>query len=104
MAQYQKDGNRDAYKLRSKMADKVEKAIKEEKSKPGSTICQLLDNAFVKLPFLRKLYLPTTYSILMKIQSSKITESTFLEEIWCSKETASHVNLQTEGATIKFYE
>lgn len=99
--QYQKDKNRNAYKLRSKMADKIEKAIEEEKSKPGSTICQLPDNAFVKLPFLKKLYLPAT---LKEVKSAQLTKSVFLEEIWCSKETASHVNLRTEGATIKFYE
>ena len=99
--QYQKDGNREAYKLRSNMADKVEKAIEEEKSKPGSTICRLPDNAFVNLPFLKKLYLPAT---LAKIPSSKITESTFMEEIWCSKKTARDYNFQTDGVTIKLYE
>lgn len=98
--QYQKDGNREAYKLRSKMADKVEKAIEEEKSKPGSTICQLPDNAFVKLPFLKKLYLPAT---LKEVKSTKLTESTFLEEIWCSMKTAGHLRLQASGITIKYY-
>lgn len=98
--QYQKDGNRDAYRLRAKIADKVEKAIEEEKSKPGSTICRLPDNAFVKLPFLKKLYLPVT---LKEIQSPKITESTFLEEIWCSMKTAGHLRLQTRGITVKYY-
>jgi len=98
--QYQKDGNSDAYKLRAKMADKIEKAIEEEKSKPGSTICRLPDKAFVKLPFLKKLYLPAT---LKEIQSPKITESTFLEEIWCSMKTAGHLRLQASGVTIKYY-
>jgi hypothetical protein len=98
--QYQKDGNSEAYKLRAKMADKIEKAIEEEKSKPGSTICRLPDNAFVNLPFLKKLYLPAT---LMEIQSPKLTESTFLEEIWCSMKTAGHLRLQNRGITIKYY-
>jgi hypothetical protein len=98
--QYQKDGNMEAYKLRSKMADKVEKAIEEEKSKPGSTICQLPDNAFVKLPFLKKLYLPAT---LKEIQSSKMTDSMFLEEIWCSMKTAGHLRLQDNGVALKYY-
>jgi len=98
--QYQKDGNSEAYKLRAKMADKIEKAIEEEKSKPGSTICRLPDKAFVKLPFLKKLYLPAT---LKEIQSPKITESTFLEEIWCSMKTAGHLRLQASGVTIKYY-
>jgi hypothetical protein len=97
---YQKDGNSEAYKLRAKMADKIEKAIEEEKSKPGSTICRLPDKAFVKLPFLKKLYLPAT---LKEIQSPKITESTFLEEIWCSTKTAGHLRLQASGITIKYY-
>ena len=99
-AQYQKDGNRGAYKLRSKMADKVEKVIEEEKSEPGSTICQLPDNAFVKLPFLKKLYLPAT---LKEVKSTKLTESTFLEEIWCSMKTTGHLRLQSSGITIKYY-
>lgn len=98
--QYQKEGNSEAYKLRAKMADKIEKAIEEEKSKPGSTICRLPDKAFVKLPFLKKLYLPAT---LKEIQSPKITESTFLEEIWCSMKTAGHLRLQASGVTIKYY-
>jgi hypothetical protein len=94
--QYQKDGNREAYKLRAKMADKIEKAIEEEKSKPSSTICQLPDNAFVNLPFLKKLFLPAT---LTEIQSSKLTESMFMEEIWCS----SHLHLQSRRITINNY-
>ena len=98
--QYQKDGNSEAYKLRAKMADKIEKAIEEEKSKPGSTICRLPDKAFVKLPFLKKLYLPAT---LKEIQSPKITESTFLEEIWCSMKTAGHLRLQDNGVALKYY-
>ena len=99
-AQYQKDGNRDAYKLRSKMAERLEKNIEEEKSKPGSTICKLPDKAFVELPFLKKLYLPAT---LKEIQSSKLTKSTFLEEIWCSKKTAEQIDLKSEGAKVFFY-
>ena len=94
--QYQKDGNSEAYKLRAKMADKIEKAIEEEKSKPSSTICQLPDNAFVNLPFLKKLFLPAT---LTEIQSSKLTESMFMEEIWCS----SHLHLQSRRITINNY-
>ena len=98
--QYQKDGNWDTYKLRANMADKIEKAIEEEKSKPNSTICRLPDNSFVNLPFLKKLYLPAT---LKEIQSSILTGSTFPKEIWCSTKTTGILRLQARGITINYY-
>lgn len=105
-AKLQKDLNIQEYQLRKKVNKAMDETIDQAANEPLSNECELPRGAFKGLSFLTRVAIPAKLSKIGYMGS--IFEGCInLKEIWCSKETANKINLDTLGskanAQIKYY-